>query len=27
VKHLNEPGVRKNAELNWYVIYGDPLPA
>ena len=26
-KHFNEPGVRKNAELNWYVIYGDPLPA
>jgi len=24
---LNEPDVRKNAELNWYVIYGDQLPA
>jgi len=26
-KLLNEPEVRKNAELNWYVIYGDQLPA
>jgi hypothetical protein len=24
---LNEPDVRKNAELNWYVLYGEPLPA
>jgi hypothetical protein len=25
--HLREPDVRKNAELNWYVTYGEPLPA
>jgi hypothetical protein len=24
---LNEPDVRKNAELNWYVLYGEQLPA
>jgi hypothetical protein len=23
---LNEPDVRKNAELNWYVLYGEQLP-
>ena len=23
---LAEPDVRKNAELNWYVLYGEPLP-
>lgn len=24
---LHETDVRKNATLNWYVVYGDPLPA
>lgn len=24
--HLAEPALRQNAEKNWYILYGEPLP-